>query len=158
MKDSNTSYSLVSVNAAITERQVTDRILLCNEETKKFGLSLTEHQALALAQTRTTSLTENKRIEFGSGIVDKLIMAICDSPYITQESYEETLHELIELFYNLKNDTWDRVSDNDLISFIKTAFNGCCHGSMELLAGKAMYLAEHIHSGKNIDTFCMNEG
>ncbi|MGN0666781.1 MAG: DUF6323 family protein [Huintestinicola sp.] len=157
MENNNTSFSLISVDAAISERQVTNKILLCNEETKKYGLSLTEHQALSLAQTRKTSLTDSKRIEFGSGIVDKLIMAVCDSPYITQEIYEETLHELIELFYNLKNDTWDRVSDDDLISFIKTAFNGCCHGSMELLAGKAMYLAEHIHSGKTIDTFCLKE-
>lgn len=157
MDNNNTVFSLVSINIMLAERQVTDKILLCNENTKKYGLVLTEHQASALAQTRTESLKNNKRIEFGDGIVDKLIMAVCDSPYMTQEIYEDTLHELITLFYDLKNNTWDRVSDNDLIKFIKTAFNGCCHGSMDLLIGKSMQLAEHIHYGKTIDTFSLKE-
>lgn len=39
----------VSINAAIAERQVTDKILLCNEDTEKYGLTLTERQAFALA-------------------------------------------------------------------------------------------------------------
>lgn len=157
MDNNYTRFALVSINAELAERQITDKILLCNENTKKYGLFLTERQALALSQTRTASLKENKRIEFGNGIVDKLIMAVCDSPYITQEIYEDTLHELINLFYDLKNNTWDRVSDNDLIDFIKTAFNGCCHGSMDLLIEKSMQLAEHIHCGKKIDTFSIKE-
>ncbi|MGN0106422.1 MAG: DUF6323 family protein [Hominilimicola sp.] len=157
MNNNCTSFALVSINNALAEKQLTDKILLCNEETKKYGLSLTERQASALAKTRTTSLIENKRIEFGNGIVDKLIIAVCDSPYITQEIYEDILHELITLFYELKNNTWDRISDNDLIDFIKTAFNGCCHGSMDLLTGKSMQLAEHIHCGKKIDTFSLKE-
>ena len=147
------SFALISNNNALAERQVMDKILLCNETTKKYGLFLTERQALALSQTRTASLKETKRIEFGNGIIDKMIMAMCDSPYITQEIYEDTLHELINLFYDLKNDTWDRVSDAALIDFIKTSFNGCCHGSIELLMEKSMQLAEHIHGGKKIDTF-----
>ena len=157
MDNNCAGFELVSINAALVERQVTDKILICNEETKKYGLSLTELQALALAQTRTDALKENKRIEFGNGIVDKLIMAVCDSPYITQKTYEDTLHELINLFYDLKNNTWDRVPDTDLIDFIKTAFNGCCHGSIDLLIGKSMQLAEHIHCGKKIDTFSLKE-
>lgn len=83
MDNNYTSFALISINAALAERQVTDKILLCNEDTKKYGLLLTEQQALALSQTRTASLKENKRIEFGNGIIDKLIMAVCDSPYIT---------------------------------------------------------------------------
>lgn len=157
MDNNYTNFELVSINSALAERQVMDKILLCNKDTKKYGLLLTERQALALSQTRTASLKENKRVEFGNGIVDKLIMAVCDSPYITQEIYEDTLHELINLFYDLKNNTWDRVSDNELIDFIKTAFNGCCHGSMDLLIKKSMQLAEHIHCDKKIDTFSLKE-
>ncbi|MGN0687053.1 MAG: DUF6323 family protein, partial [Oscillospiraceae bacterium] len=73
MDNNYLSFALVSINTALSERQLTDKILLCNEKTKKYGLSLTENQALALSQTRTASLKENKRIEFGNGIVDKLI-------------------------------------------------------------------------------------
>lgn len=157
MDNNYMSFALISNNNALAERQVMDKILLCNETTKKYGLFLTERQALALSQTRTASLKETKRIEFGNGIIDKLIMAMCDSPYITQEIYEDTLHELINLFYDLKNNTWDQISDNDLIDFIKAAFNGCCHGSMDLLMGKSIMLAEHIHCGRQIDTFSLEE-
>lgn len=153
----HTGLALISLNAALAERQVTDKILSCNEETKKYGLLLTKHQALALTQTRTTALHENKRIEFGSSIVDKLILAVCDSPYMTQEIYEDTLHEMIQLFYDLKNNTWDRVSDQDLIDFMKSAFNGCCRGSMELLIEKSMQLIKHIHGGGKMDTFNLKE-
>lgn len=155
--ENNEKYEFIPVNSAIAERQVTDSILQCNEVTEKYGLSLTQQQASALAKTRMTSLKETGRIEFGNGITDKLIMAVCDSPYITQENYEETLHELISLFYNLKNDTWDRVSDNDLIDFIRTAFNGICRGSLDLLAGKSLQLARHIHGGGRFETFSMEE-
>lgn len=152
-----TNFALIDTNTSLSDAQAIDNILLCNEKTKRYGLTLTKEAALALVKTVETSLKEHKRIEFGNGIVDKLIMAVCDSPYIEQETYEETLHEMIDLFYDLKNNTWDRVSDNDLITFIKTAFNGCCNGSMDLLIEKSMQLSEHIRSGKGINTFKLTE-
>lgn len=155
--DNNMSFSLITIDASLAEKKVINKILLCNEETKRYGLLLTESQAEALAQTRTASLKENKRIEFSDGVVDKLIIAMCDSAYITQEIYENTIHEMINLFYDLKNNTWDMVSDNDLIDFIKTAFNGCCRGTMELLIEKSTELAEHIHCGKKFETFDLEE-
>lgn len=152
-----TGFALAAMDAALAERQVTDHILQCNKATEKYGLILTEHQALSLAQTRTTSLKENRRIEFGTGIVDKIIMAFCDSPYLSQENYEDTLHELISLFYELKNLTEDRVSDRDLMEFMKQAFDNGCRGSLELLSGEAMRLSEHIHCGGTIKIFRQNE-
>lgn len=62
MDNNYTSFTLISINAALSEKQVADNILLCNENTKKYGLILTEQQALALSKTRTASLKESKRI------------------------------------------------------------------------------------------------
>lgn len=115
---------------ALAERRTADRLLACNDVTMSYGLALTEQQALALAQTRTDALRETRRIERGDGIVGALIETFCTSPYILPENYEETLHELIGLFYTLKNDTHDRVSDGDLLAFLKTAFDGSCRGSL----------------------------
>ncbi|WP_249283368.1 DUF6323 family protein [Ligaoa zhengdingensis] len=153
MNNYNSDFSLVAINSSLMERQATDKILACNEEIKKYGLVLTEQQALALVQTRTNALKENKRIELNGGIVDKLILAFCNSPYVDKDTYEDTLHELISLFYDLKNNTWDTISDDDVIEFMKNAFNNRCHGSLELLAGEALRLSEHIHCGKTIKTF-----
>ena len=135
------------------ERQTADSSLACNGMTAPYGLTLTEHQALALAQTRTDALRETRRIEWNGGIVDKLIAAFCTSPYMEPDTYEETLHELIGLFYALKNETQDRISDGDLIAFLKTAFDGSCRGSMERLSAAALRLSAHVRRGRPPETF-----
>lgn len=156
MNNHNSDFSLVAVSSSLMERQAADKILACNEEIKKYGLALTEQQALALVQTRTNALKENKRIELNGGIVDKLILVFCNSPYIDKDTYEDTLHELISLFYDLKNNTWDTISDDDVIEFMKNAFNNRCHGSLDLLSGEALRLSEHIHCGGTLKTFKEN--
>lgn len=156
MNNYNSDFLLIPFSNTLMERQTADTILACNEEIGKYGLILTEQQALALAQTRTSALKENKRIELNGGIVDRLILAFCNSPYIGNDTYEDILHELISLFYDLKNSTWDTISDDDIITFMKHAFNNRCHGSLELLSGEALRLSEHIHCGKTIKTFKEN--
>ena len=138
---------------ALAERRTADRLLACNDVTMSYGLALTEPQALALAQTRTDALRETRRIEWGDGIVGALIETFCTSPYILPENYEETLHELIGLFYTLKNDTQDRVSDGDLLAFLKTAFDGSCRGSLDRLSGAVLRLSAHIRRGRALETF-----
>ena len=154
MDKDNSYLSLASIGGALMEQQVTNKILSCNQDTAVYGLVLTQEQAVALAHTRTSALKDTKRIEFNSGIIDRLIMAFCNSPYISNENYEDTLHELIGMFYDFKNDTWDAVTDDELISFMKKAFNGRCHGSLELLSSEALpQLSKHIHSGRSFGTF-----
>ena len=53
MDNSDLHFSLVAISNSFMERQTTDKILACNKELGKYGLALTEQQALALAQTRT---------------------------------------------------------------------------------------------------------
>lgn len=53
MDNSDLHFSLVAISNSFMERQTTDKILACNKELGKYGLALTEQQALALAQTHT---------------------------------------------------------------------------------------------------------
>lgn len=134
------------------------RILDCNRHTAKYGLTLDPGQALALAETRENALRRSGRIEFGAGITEKLIIAFCDSPYISKDDYEETLHELTMIFYDMKNETWDAVSDDELIRSMREAFDVYCHGSADILAGSVMpQLAKHIHCGCDIKDFRYRE-
>lgn len=153
MDNYKSNFALDTISSSLMEQQTADRIFACNEEIRKYGLVLTRQQVLALVQTRTNALKESKRIELNGGIVDKLILAFCDSPYIEKDTYTDVLQELICLFYDLKNNTWDTVPDDDIIQFLKSAFNTRCHGSLELLSGEALRLSEHIHCGKTIKTF-----
>ena len=141
-------FELISFSSGLVEKQAAQEIVRCNDYTEQFGLVLTQQQAAQLVQTRSDSLRQNGRIEFGGGVIDKIIREFCDSPYISADNYAQTLQELIELFYAFKNETMDRVPDDDLIYFMKSAFDGVCGGSLELLADRELYrMAKNVRSG-----------
>jgi len=129
---------LLSFNNSLTQKFAINEIIKCNEFTVNFYLILTEMQALQLIETRASSLKENGRIEFGGGVISKLIKEFCDSPYISMHNYTETLHELLQIFYYYKNDTLDLISDDELIKLMHTAFDGVCQGSLELLSDREL--------------------
>lgn len=133
----------------VNKLAVTD-ILKCNEITCRYGLILSLIDAQELVKTRETALCCNGRIEFTGGVISKLIIEFCDSPYISQDNYSETLNELIETFYYFKNETLDEICDDDLISLMKKYFDKNCEGSIELLQNRELEtLAHNIRYGIN---------
>lgn len=126
-----------------------DEIIKCNETTSRYGLVLSPHEAKELVETRNNTLKDHGRVEFGGGIINKLIEAFCDSPYISQKDYPSILHELIETFYYYKNETLDELSDDELIDLMKDYFNNKCHGSIELLQNRDLdKIAKNIRFGE----------
>ncbi len=124
----------------------------CNEFTNKYGLTLSDTQIESLMEKRIDILKNTGRIEFRTGIIDKIIKEFCDSPYINQENYVLTLYNLLDIFYEYKNETMDLVTDDELIKFMKTAFNGVCKGDTEYLSGTIMYeMKQRILNGEVID-------
>ena len=71
----------------------------CNNFSSQFGLKLKEAEIQELVECRKKALKDTGRVEFGGGIMPKLIYAFCDSPYLDQTTYVETLAELQEAFY-----------------------------------------------------------
>ena len=139
---------LLVTDSVLMLQQAVGEILALNEKTAEYGLTLTEEQAEALAVSRQENLRSAGRIEFGGGIIRLLAEAFCDSPYVNRQNWEETLHGLLELFYSFKNETWDAISDRDLIAFMRQAFNGSCGGCLELLADRELpAFSEQIHKG-----------
>jgi len=119
-----------------------------NEFSIKYGLALTENQIQNLVIKRFEALRETGRIEFGEGILKKLIYAFCDSPYINHQNYEETLLELQDAFYYFKNETDDRLSDDELIEHMKDTFDGIAQGSIEYLTATSLEeLRRNAHHG-----------
>ncbi|NCB51408.1 MAG: hypothetical protein EOM54_05945 [Clostridia bacterium] len=110
----------------------------CNAFTTRFGLSLSDSQIRTLVESRFDALRATGRIEFGGGVLKKLIYAFCDSPFISQDNYEETLADLQEAFYYFKNESEDRFSDDELIGFMKAVFDGVAQGSLEYLSGTSL--------------------
>ena len=108
-------------------------LLDCNSKTAAFGLMLTEADAKLLLSERKTALRQQERLEFGEGILPALIDAFCDSAYITQETYVETLTELQDIFYEYKNESFDLLTDSELLSFMAQQFEEVCFGDAEYL-------------------------
>ncbi len=110
----------------------------CNEFSVKYGLVLSDNQIQNLVQKRFETLRDSGRIEFGAGILKKLVYAFCDSPYIHNLNYEETILELQDAFYYFKNESDDRISDDELIEHMKDTFDGKAQGSIEYLTGTSL--------------------
>ena len=115
-----------------------DELRECNELTARFGLTLSETQIQSLVKRRFDALLDTGRIEFGGGILQKLVNSFCDSPYLTQENYEETITQLQDSFYYFKNESMNRISDDDLIEFMSAVFNGRAQGSLDYLSGTSL--------------------
>lgn len=129
---------------------VVDEITKYNEITSRHGLVLSLAEAKELVETRNETLKSYGRIELGCGIINKLIEAFCDSPYISQKDYSNILNELIETFYYFKNETLDQLSDDELIDLMKNNFNNGCHGSLELLQNRDLdKIARNIRYGED---------
>lgn len=126
------------------KKQLAMDIKKCNDMTIRYGVTLSDTQIENLINKRFESLKNTGRLEFGDGVLKELIEAFCDSPYIFQENYEETLEELQEIFYFFKGEAMEQIADDELIEFMKKYFNEECQGSIEYL------------SGTNLEELCRN--
>lgn len=109
-----------------------------NELTERFGLTLSPGQIARLADRRFEALKDTGRVEFGRGILRELIEAFCDSPYVRQEEYVETVSELIDSFYYFRGEADGLIADSDLIDCMRRYFDEICQGSLEFLNGATL--------------------
>lgn len=124
------------------------QILDVNQYTEKFGLVLSGEDAELLAQERVNALKKERRIEFGEGILPKIIYAFCDSDYILQDNYRDHLIRLQEIFYLYKNEMMDEITDDELLEFMKEQFETVCYGDLDYLEGTCLDIfAQAIRAG-----------
>ena len=110
-----------------------DELRSCEDVNRRYGLVLTEADITELVELRNQALRSTGRVEFGGGILPKLIRAFCNSPYVDNQNYAAVLADLQDAFYYFKNESGDLFSDDDLIEFMASVFNGRAEGSTELL-------------------------
>lgn len=125
------SLPLVSSQAqALASQQSLAR---CNTLSLRYGLSLSPAQWEALQRDRQESLVRAGRVEFGEGVLPKLVYAFCDSPYIARDEYAAALSALQELFYQFKNELGHALSDEELVDAMARLFHHRAQGSLEYL-------------------------
>lgn len=104
----------------------------------RYGLTLSDKQIAGIVEKRFEALSAAGRVEFGRGIMKMLVEEFCDSPYIDQQNYEDTILELLDSFYYFKNESEDRIPDDELIKIMKRHFDTICQGSLEYLSGTTL--------------------
>lgn len=82
---------------ALSAQRTEAALLRGNAVTERFGLTLTPEQCGRLLERRASALRETERIELGEGILPKLAVALCDSPCVGPENWEEALAERLAL-------------------------------------------------------------
>jgi hypothetical protein len=131
--DDRVSENFMFLPVFMLKQQSITEIRKSNDYTQQYGLSLTNEEIGLLIENRKEALSCNGRIEFGGGVIQKLIMEFADSPYIYQDNYVETMMELQECFYYFKNESLEDMTDDELIGQMKKHFNDDCQGSVEYL-------------------------
>jgi hypothetical protein len=136
----------------VQKKQAAIELKGCNEITIKYGLALSDQDINELVENRFKSLKDTGRIEFSGGVSKKIVEVFCDSPYIMQENYKDTLMEIQEAFYFFKNEAMDQIADDELIEFMKRHFDGKCQGSLEYLSGTTLEeLCRNTRYGYEVD-------
>lgn len=132
----------------MTKQILARQVLETNHYTQKYGLVLREEDAALLAQERTNVLRQERRVEFGQGILPEIIYMFCDSSYLDQDNYCESLIRLQEIFYAYKNEMLDEITDDELLHFMREQFENVCFGDFGYLEGTCLDIfAQAIRAG-----------
>ncbi len=119
-----------------------------NQYTAKYGLVLSEEDSEILLAEKNKILRSEQRVELGQGILPQIIFTFCDSSYIYQDNYMETLIRLQEIFYLYKNEMQDEISDDELLCFMKEQFETVCFGDLSYLESTCLDIfAQAVRAG-----------
>lgn len=124
------------------------KVMETNQMTERFGLALSEQDAELLLKERIQVLKKERRVEFGKGILPQIIEEFCDSDFIHQGNYVDTLIRLQEIFYQYKNEMQDELTDDELLHFMREQFEEICFGDLDYLEGTCLQIfAEAVRAG-----------
>lgn len=128
------------------------KIKECNTFLVKYSLNLSELEIKQIIEKKNESLKRSGRIEFEECIADKMIKAFCDSSYVNQENFADTICELIEIFYYYKTETKNLIADDELINFMRKYYDEIACGDVEYLASKVLeQIKKNVLLKRNID-------
>lgn len=95
-----------------------NELLKINDESSAYGLILTPQDVEEIIKSRGYSLKNYGRIDLNMDVTKKLINKIYTSQYTDKDDYVEIINDLQDIFYYLKDETLDEISDNEIIDII----------------------------------------
>ena len=126
--------NIVSILSILQDEGSKREIIASLEYSEKYGLTLTDTDINNLTESRHEALRRFGLVEFGGGITPKLVRAFCDSPYMEQSSFADTLSMLQDAFYCFRREAGETLSDDELIEYLVSFFDNDAGGSAEYLS------------------------
>ncbi len=117
----------------IQAKRLESQILALRDRAISYGLVISPKDASAIAAVGVEQLHEQERVEFAQSAVVKIIEKFMESSYISQQDFVETISELIGIFYEVKEESLDILTDDDVISAMFDCFENISNGDIELL-------------------------
>ena len=97
---------------------VKNEILKINEDSALYGLTLSSKDIEDVVKYRGESLKTYGRIELNIDVTKKIMEKLYTSQYTNKEDYVEKINDIQDIFYYLKNETLDEISDNEIMDII----------------------------------------
>ncbi len=148
------SYLILIKNAAVSsarEKNVSELMEL-NDTLIQHGMTITLDEAKELVLKREKSLSENGRVEIGLGALGKIAQIFAGSRYIQRNDFAYEIEQIADLFYFIKTEIKDTVSDIKLINSLFYLYENKCGGSFSLLSGYYTdKIIRYYNTGHNIN-------
>ena len=125
-------------NLQITQE---NEILNLNEKSQMYGLSLNKEDVKEIINSRDNTLKSYGRIELNISITKMIIENLYKSQYTDKDDYVYAINDLHEVFYYLKNETLDQISDIEIIDIIDEVYNNCS-GRIDIVQEKCEEFAK----------------
>ena len=130
-------------NLQITQE---NEILNLNEKSQMYGLSLNKEDVKEIINSRDNTLKSYGRIELNISITKMIIENLYKSQYTDKDDYVYAINDLHEVFYYLKNETLDQISDIEVIEIIDDIYNNCS-GRIDIVQEKCEEFAKNYRWG-----------
>ena len=130
-------------NLQITQE---NEILNLNEKSQMYGLSLNKEDVKEIINSRDNTLKSYGRIELDISITKMIIENLYKSQYTDKDDYVYAINDLHEVFYYLKNETLDQISDIEVVEIIDDIYNNCS-GRIDIVQEKCEEFAKNYRWG-----------
>lgn len=124
-----------------------NELLETNEESKEYGLALSESDVKDIITSRNYTLKGYGRIELDIKTTKQLIENIYKSQFTNINDYLETINDMQEIFYYLKNETDDKICDDEIIEILDELYEKFS-GNLDNVRGEADEFAKKFKFGE----------
>ncbi|MER0284095.1 DUF6323 family protein [Clostridioides difficile] len=124
-----------------------NELLETNEESKEYGLALSESDVKDIITSRNYTLKGYGRIELDIKTTKQLIENIYKSQFTNINDYLETINDMQEIFYYLKNETDDKICDDEIIELLDELYEKFS-GNLDNVRGEADEFAKKFKFGE----------